>query len=174
MHRPRITRTRAARPRLARPLALLTLSALLLLGAAGNVLAEGVHASGVQLYAGLPGLGGRLVDRGARRPPEASSDPHVLITTLAYAPTLLRSWAAAERAGSSFDPGAEGLGSHGAVVLSETHSEGRVHSVLVHPDDVNARIPAPHAPTHPVDARGGGAWRGAMAQGGGRRRTTLR
>jgi len=168
MTRPRDARPGKGRLRTTRPLALLTLAALLLLGAAGNVLAEGVHASGVQLYAGLPGLGGRLVGRSAGRRPEGSSDPHVLITTLSYAPSLLRSWAAAERAGPSLDPGADGFGPHRAVILSETHSEGRVHSVLVHPDDVSARIPAPHAPIHPVDARG------AAPQGGGRRRATLR
>ncbi len=154
------TRPTSTRPHWTRPLALLALTASLLLGAAGNVLAEGVHASGVELYAGLPGLGGRLIDRAGPRPPEASPGEPLLITTLAYAPILRRSWAAVERAGSALDPGTEGAGPHAAVVLSETHSEGRVHTVRVHPDDANARIPAPHAPTPAVDGRGGGGSRG--------------
>ena len=63
------------RPRKHRTFALLAVAALLMLAAAGNVLAEGVHASSVQLYAGLPGLGGRLVDRANRRMPEAEGSP---------------------------------------------------------------------------------------------------
>ena len=157
MMRTHTIRPRTMRPRTYRPLALLALTAALVLGGAGNVLAEGVHATGVELYAGLPGLGGRLVDGAAPRQAEPAPGARVLITTLSYAPTLRRSWAAAERAASALDPATEGLEPHGAVILSETHSEGRVHTVRVHPDDANARIPAPHAPTHAVDARGGGA-----------------
>ncbi len=133
------------RPRKHRTFAFLAVAALLMLAAAGNVLAEGVHASSVQLYAGLPGLGGRLVDRANRRMPDAGREPRVLITTVENAPMLRLSWAAAERAGAALDPGAERLVPHGAVVLSETHSEGRVHIALVHPDCVDARIPARHA-----------------------------
>lgn len=157
MMRPHRIPRHTIRPRAYRPLALLALTAALLLGAAGNVLAEGVHATGVELYAGLPGLGGRLVDGAAPRPTGPAPGARVLITTLSYASTLRRSWAAAERAAPALDPATEGLEPHGAVILSETHSEGRVHTVRVHPDDANVRIPAPHAPTHAVDARGVGA-----------------
>lgn len=128
----------------------LFVSALVLAGA-GNVLAEGVQASALKLYAGLPGRGGRLVNpTSAPAQSPSGAAQHVLITTAENAPDLQAGWQASARAAIELDPQsnvAPPQPRH-AVVLTETHTEGRVHTVEVHPDDLEASLPLHLGPTH--------------------------
>ncbi len=124
---------------------------LLLIAGAGNVLAEGVEASMLGLYAGLPGRGGRLVmphpERGA---PLERAAQQLLVTTVEDAPDLETGWQTEARAAIDLDPQGhmDPPSPRYAVVLTETHTEGRVHIVHVHPEDLDAGLPVHPGPTH--------------------------
>lgn len=134
-----------------RLLASIIATALLLLANATNVLAEGVRASEVGLYAGLPGLGGRLVTPDAgRTTPLQGAAQRVLITTAENIGALETGWQASARAAIALDPGGRAAPQPPdyAVVLIDTHAEGRVHTVHVHPDDLDTCLPHHPGPTH--------------------------
>lgn len=114
---------------------------LLLVASAGNVLAQGVQASTAGAYAGLPGRGGRLITpRSVRRPPADRAARRLIITTPEAA---ARAASDVDSQGSN-DPPASGH----TVVLTETHTEGRLHAVAVHPEDLEASRPVHPGPTH--------------------------
>lgn len=112
---------------------------LLMIVSAGNVLAEGVEASALGLYVGLPGRGGRLVN--PRSEPAAPLDraaQRLLITTAENAPLLQAGWEAAARAAIDLDPRGQmdPPPARYAVVLTEAHGEGRGHTVEAHPENL--------------------------------------
>ena len=124
---------------------------LLATAAAGNVLAAGVEASASRVYAGLPGHGGRLVLPYLHRAdPTKRAAERLLITTAENAPDLELGWEAAARAAIDLDPrgNTDPPAPHGTVVLTETHAEGRVHTVHVHPDALDTSLPVHPGPTH--------------------------
>ena len=140
-------------------------SALLMIAAAGNVVAEGVQASSLGLYAGLPGGGGRLMTPHANgTAPLDRAAQRLLITTAENAPDLEMGWEATARAAMELDPqGAiDPPAPRYAVVLTQTHAEGRVHTARVHPEDLDTSLPVHPGPIH----HEGGAlpWQGAFEQ----------
>lgn len=123
---------------------------LLLVANAANVLAEGVQETALGIYAGYPGLGGRLVaPRSDLKAPADRAAQQLLITTAENAPDLETGWEATARAAIDVDPqGRMGFPAHRyAVVLTETHAEGRLHAIDVHPEDLEASLPVHPGPT---------------------------
>ena len=134
-----------------RSIVLALATVLLMIAGAGNVLAEGVQASTLGLYAGLPGRGGRLVTpRSDSAAPLDRAAQQLLITTAENAPDLEAGWKATARAAISLDP--QGHMNPPAprypVVLTETHTEGRVHTAEVHPEDPETSRPVHPGPIH--------------------------
>lgn len=130
---------------------------LLVLAGVGNVLAEGVQASAVGLYAGVPGRGGRLVmPRPGRAARPHSAVQRVLITTAENAPDLEMGWKSSARMAMDLDPQGQTdpPAPRYAVVLTETHAEGRLHTVRVHPEDPDTSLPVHPGPTHHENAVG--------------------
>lgn len=130
--------------------------AILLLVTAGatNVLAEGVQASPLGLYVGLPGRGGRLVSPTSKpTTPLERAAQEVLITTADNAPDLEAGWEASARVAINLDPQAnvDPPAPRHPVVLTETHAEGRVHTIEVHPEDLESSRPLHLGPTHHED-----------------------
>lgn len=125
--------------------------ALLSVACALNVLAQGVQASKVGVYAGLPGRGGHLITpRPARSAPADRGARHLLITTAEFAPDLETGWEAIARAAIDLDPrgNLDPPTPSSAIVLTETHTEGRLNTIEVHPEDLEANRPVHPGPTH--------------------------
>lgn len=139
------------RPSIRRSFILTIATVLLALAGAGNVLAEGVQASPVGVYAGMPGRGGRLVTPQTVRATSLDRAAHrLLITTAEHAPALETSWQTAARAATELDPrGAlDPAAPPSAVVLTQTHAEGRVHTARVRPEAQDATLPVHPGPIH--------------------------
>lgn len=129
-----------------RPFALSVSIALLLLAGAGNVLAQAVDASSAGLYLWLPqvnahreGGSSGAAARGPRR--------RVLVTTLENAHILRQMQRAAARLAASMGGAQSARDVRPAVVLIETHHEGRAHVVTLRPEDHRSGVPAGDGPS---------------------------
>lgn len=144
---------------------------LLMLAGVGNVLAEGMNAAAPGLYIGLPVLGGRLVTPGAagsatgpgpvtpgtdHSAPLSRAVQRLTLTTTENAADLEAAREASASAGSEMDPErqTDAQPPGGIVVLTETHYEGRVHTVRVHPEDLDASLPVDLGRPHHDGGRG--------------------
>ncbi|MEJ2287051.1 MAG: hypothetical protein P8Y02_00130 [Deinococcales bacterium] len=138
-------------PSMPRSVKLAAATALLMLAVAGNVLAEGVQASTLGLYAGLPGGGGRLMTPHSNSTaPLNRAAQRLLITTAENAPDLEMGWEATARAAMELDPQGtiDPRAPRYAVVLTQTHAEGRVHTAHVHPEALDTSLPVHPGPIH--------------------------
>lgn len=117
---------------------------LLMIVSAGNVLAEGVGASVLGLYVGVPGRGGRLASpRSDRESSAERAVQRLLITTAENAPRLRAEWEASARAAIYVDPRGhmDPTSDRYVVVLTDAHAEGKGHTVEMHPEEFETSRP---------------------------------